>query len=140
MPCSWKASANFGAVTHVCLLHALTCELLKHCSDPCQWLFRADDAAAAPVLEGIYVSPPAYQTEEGFFRLDLSCLVDDDHRLKDIPDEIKSTDVHAGNWPDQELQQMTTLDHSQLQALKVWSMLLCCIHADRQAALLHQLT
>lgn len=81
----------------------------------------ADDAAAAPVLEEIDVSPPAYQTEEGFFRLDLSFLVDGDQHLKDINilGEIKAIDVHAGDWPDQELQQMTTLDHSQLQALKV---------------------
>ena len=85
-----------------------------------------DDAGLAPVLEEIYVGPPAYQTEEGFFRLDLSCLVgaDEHHHDKGALGNIKAIDVHAGDWPDDKLQQMTTLDHSQLQALKVWSLLL----------------
>ena len=49
---------------------------------------------------------------------------------KSAMDKIKAIEVFAGDWPDQALQQMTTLDHSQLQALKVVSVS-CFQHAWR---------
>ena len=80
----------------------------------------ADDAKVPATSEKMYVRPPAYQTDQGSFTLDLSCLVDgnEDCEDEDALDEIKAVDLH-GYWPNQELQQMTTLDLSQLQALKV---------------------
>lgn len=100
-------------------------------------LFCAENATAVPVLQGIHVSPPAYQTEDLFFSLDLSCLVSGKHEQpedKCALDNVKAIEAYAGDWPDQALQQMTTLDHSQLQALKVVSV--CCFsaHMDRPAA------
>lgn len=85
-------------------------------------LFCADNAMGSPVPQEIRVAPPAYQTEDLFFSLDLSCLVGGEHDQpedKSALNQIKAIEGYAGDWPDQTLQQMTTLDHSQLQALKV---------------------
>lgn len=77
------------------------------------------DGMSVPALQEIYVGPPTYQTDLYFFKLDLSCLVEDPDYNKDAFWEIRTVDVHAGQWPSTELQQLTTLDHSQLEALKV---------------------
>ena len=66
----------------------------------------------------IKVLPPAYQTEEAPFYLDLSCLVSEECQTEDLT-AVKAIDVHAGQWPEAELQRLTTLDQSQLLALKV---------------------
>ena len=66
----------------------------------------------------MHVAPPAYQTDGAPFYLDLSCLVSTEHKEADLTD-FKEIDVHAGQWPQAELQQLTTLDQSQLLALKV---------------------
>lgn len=71
------------------------------------------------------MGPPAYQAEELDFKLDLSCLVVDGERDSETLDMVKGIDVLAGYWPSQALQQMTSLDHSQLQALKVITSRLC---------------
>lgn len=88
-------------------------QLLACCAD--------DDAKVPAVLDKIYVSPPAYQTDQGSFFLDLTCLVDgdEDAQDEDVLDDIKTIDVHGGYWPTDGVQQVTSLDLSQQQALKV---------------------
>ena len=79
----------------------------------------ADDGSDISGPEAIAVAPPAYQTEAGRFTLDLSCLVSTEEHNEDALSAIKAIDVHAGQWPSAALQQLTSLDQSQLLALKV---------------------
>ena len=72
-----------------------------------------------PALQQIDVEPPAYQTEGRSFKLDLSCLVDDKDRRRAAVDSVRAINVNTGDWPTADLQRVTTLDRSQLQALKV---------------------
>ena len=82
------------------------------------------EAMSAPALQEIYVGPPSYQTDSDFFKLDLSCLVEDPDFNEGSRCDIEAVDVHAGKWPSRELQQLTPMDHSQLEALKVTRALL----------------
>lgn len=65
------------------------------------------------------MAAPAYQTDEGTFRLDLSCLAEGTGHVEEALDAVKSIDILAGQWPSDALQQVTTLDQSQLLALQV---------------------
>ena len=74
--------------------------------------------------EKLHVGPPAYQTEEGVFKLDLSCLCNTDGLPDATLQAVRSIDLHNGQWPEGALQQVTTLDKSQLWALQV---MLACV-------------
>ncbi|MCJ1303589.1 NFX1-type zinc finger-containing protein 1 [Hypocenomyce scalaris] len=65
------------------------------------------------------VAPPAYQTTEGgAFKLNLSCMMDGIGHDDDAVDAIKAIDILAGEWPSDVLQEVTTLDQSQLLAVQ----------------------
>ncbi len=67
----------------------------------------------------VHIPAPAYQTESASFKLDLSCLADASQQSCDFLDAIKTIDILSGEWPTDALHQATTLDQSQMQALKV---------------------
>jgi len=76
-----------------------------------------------PTAAAARVAAPAYLTQDASFRLDLSCLlheaVHDDDDDDDALDAVKAIDILAGHWPSDTLQEVTTLDQSQLLALQV---------------------
>ena len=74
--------------------------------------------------EKLQVGPPTYQTEEGVFKLDLSCLGNTNGLPDTTPQAVRSIDLHNDQWPEYALQQLTTLDKSQLWALQV---MLACV-------------
>lgn len=65
------------------------------------------------------VGPPDYQTDAANFKLDLSCLVEPQQQHREAMAAIQAISVQPGRWPMKELQEATTLDESQLQALQV---------------------
>jgi hypothetical protein len=65
------------------------------------------------------VAAPAYLAQDASFRLDLSCLLDEAVHDDDALDAVKAIDILAGYWPSDTLQEVTTLDQSQLLALQV---------------------
>ncbi len=66
------------------------------------------------------MAAPAYLTQDVSFRLDLSCLLDEAVRNdEEALDAVKAIDILAGHWPSDTLQEVTTLDQSQLLALQV---------------------
>lgn len=75
-----------------------------------------------PTAAAARVAAPAYLTQDASFRLDLSCLLDEavrDDDDDDALDAVKAIDILAGHWPSDTLQEVTTLDQSQLLALQV---------------------
>ena len=65
------------------------------------------------------MAAPAYLTQDASFRLDLSCLLDEAVHDDEALDAVKAIDILAGHWPSDTLQEVTTLDQSQLLALQV---------------------
>lgn len=73
-----------------------------------------------PDIQQSSIPLPAYQTGEGPFCLDLSCLLDDSCKhSEEATAAIKAVNVQARQWPSAALERLTTLDQSQLLALKV---------------------
>lgn len=62
---------------------------------------------------------PDYQAHDHSFNFDLSCLVAFPEHHKEAMTAVRAVDVQPGRWPMRELQEATTLDESQLQALQV---------------------
>lgn len=69
--------------------------------------------------QNVHIGPPAYQTEDGSFKLDLSCLIQHADLPQAMLDALRAIDIHSGQWPVNALQQATSLDKSQLLALQV---------------------
>ncbi len=65
------------------------------------------------------MAAPAYLTQDASFRLDLSCLLDEAVHDDEALDAVKAIDILAGHWPSDTLQEVTSLDQSQLLALQV---------------------
>ena len=87
----------------------------------------AEPGSSLPTKMERRVAPPAYQTTEGgAFKLNLSCMMDGIGHDDDAVDAIKAIDILAGEWPSDVLQEVTTLDQSQLLAVQVT--LSCMLH------------
>ncbi|KAL0023606.1 hypothetical protein WJX77_006297 [Trebouxia sp. C0004] len=71
-----------------------------------------------PTAAAARVGGPAYLTQDASFRLDLSCLLDEAVHDDEALNAVKTIDLLAGHWPSDTLQEVTTLDQSQLLALQ----------------------
>ena len=90
-------------------------------------MLYAESESSPPTQVESRVAAPAYQTTEaGAWKLDLSCMIDGIEHNDGAVDAVRAIDVLAGQWPSDALQEVTTLDQSQLLAVQV--RLPCMLH------------
>lgn len=119
MPC--KISAHFfgtGQLRSAALGSAVVLQLMQQLKSRFVVCVAGPDQAA-PSKEHIDISAPPYQIEDLDFRLNLACLVTDAKPDASLMQAVSSIDILGGQWPNEALQQFTTLDQSQLLALQV---------------------
>lgn len=83
------------------------------------YLESAEAAETSTTTATVDIGHPDYQRENNRFELDLLCLTQHADLAQDLLDAVKAIDISTDQWPDDALQQTTTLDKSQLSALQV---------------------